>query len=334
MKITLYISMLVGLALASPSFANQPIGIYFIDVPTPNQERPLSLSLWYPATGNGTSMNVGGNAVFTGVEAQLDAPIDEKKSSLVLVAHGGLRSAHNSGAWLSESLAKAGNIVVEINGQRPTSAADAVNEIWQRPSDLSRALDAVMNDAKWSKYVDHQHIHAVGFALGGTSVLAMAGGVFEPQAFMQSCDTENVRSPDCAWYSTQNTNLESVNQNELIKSRRDSRISSVVSISPEFIHAFSGKMASVETPSLLLTLTHEPGAVGDTHPEIIAATVIEDATLFDGFDRCTHAGPAILSEDGGDTAICGESFDARLAVHNAITDQIVAFISVTTTEEK
>ncbi|WP_419408576.1 hypothetical protein [Primorskyibacter sp. 2E107] len=47
---------------------------------------------------------------------------------------------------------------------------------------------------------------------------------------------------------------------------------------------------------------------------------------FDAFGVCTEAGPTILSEDGGDPALCGASAEARIAAHRTIAQRIIAFL--------
>jgi predicted dienelactone hydrolase len=80
-------------------------------------ERPLSLSIWYPSEEQPTG-TIGGNPVFEGASAVPDAPFPEDAFPLVVLSHGGLRSATDSGAWLSSSIARAGYVVVEVNAPR------------------------------------------------------------------------------------------------------------------------------------------------------------------------------------------------------------------------
>lgn len=316
--------LLLFLSFSSPLFADQSLGVTTIEVAKNEANRPLQLSIWYSGLG-GTVEIIGGNAVFTGESAVRDAPVADQKYPLILMSHGGLRSAQDSGAWLSVALARSGYIVVEVNGPRPNSAAEAVNEIWNRPDDLSRALDAVFNDPKWSQHIDKKRISVVGFALGGTAALMMSGGALDAQSFIQSCDTVEV-NPDCSWYGAQSVSLASVDISELKKSRKDTRISSTVAIAPEYIQAFSEDLSTIDAPIQLILLGHENDLSGDVSVKA-AVHSFPNINLSDGFQVCTPAGPEILAEDGGDPSLCGPSVESRVEAHLSISENIISFLA-------
>mgnify|MGYP000179797984 CR=1 FL=1 len=309
---------------ASFAFAEGSLGVTSMIVNDAAGERPLNVSLWYQGSG-GTQQNFGSNAVFEGVRAGGDASFTGGPLPVVLVSHGGLRSSDDSGAWLSAELAKAGFLAVEVNGPRPETAADAVNEIWQRSNDVSLALTAILNDTVWADRVDPSRISVVGFALGGTAALALSGGELDPQAFVQSCSTPS-EEPDCAWYDAQDVAMDSVNMRELIEPRDDRRISTVVAISPEYAGVFSDDLPSIKVPALLVSLGSEIPLEASNQTEIIARLTLPTASMFDAFSVCTPAGPEILVEDGGDPALCGVSVEERQRVHDSIATQIVDFL--------
>ena len=322
MKPAICLSLFV--ASASPSFADQSLGVASIHLTDETQNRPLALTVWYPGYG-GTQENVGANAVFTGVIAGRDASLTEERLPVVLLSHGGLRSAEDSGAWLTAALARAGYLAVEINAPRPGMAINAVTEIWHRPNDVSRALDAILSDPDWSEHIDQDHISVVGFALGATAALALGGGEFELQTFVQPCNG-TAGGPDCAWYQAQNVGLGSVDRNELAEPRRDSRISSIVAISPEYLDVFSGGLSSIDIPTMFVALGRDNTAHTSPQPNSFSQAIFPDATMADGFQVCTPAGPAILADGGGDPALCGLSNEARQRTHRAIVGEIVIFL--------
>lgn len=124
--------------VAGPSLGQTVPGLAHLR-DTSEDARPLSVSIWYPSEEK-ASGTVGGTPVFVGVAAAPNAEFTQSALPLVVVSHGGLRSATDSGAWLSSSIARAGFVVAEINAPRPDNAAVALNEIWQRPQDISRAI--------------------------------------------------------------------------------------------------------------------------------------------------------------------------------------------------
>lgn len=218
-------------------------------------------------------------------------------------------------------------LAIEINAPRPTDADVAVNEIWQRPDDISRALDAILSDPEWSERIDKDRLSVVGFALGGTAAMELAGASLDSQSFVQSCDAP-AQGPDCAWFKSQNIALAAVDQIELAKPRRDTRIASVVAISPEYSAAFSGGLSSVDAPTLLVALDDDKALQSDPSAHVTQAA-IAGSTVFDGFQTCTPAGPEILADDGGDPALCGASAQERHQIHDAILSKITRFFEET-----
>lgn len=321
------LSTFILIACVTHSHANQLLGITTVEVDNERAERSLSLSIWYPAEG-GESVDVGGNAVFIGVSVAQNAPIISGKFPLVLVSHGGLRSSNNSGAWLTSALAQSGRIVVEINGVRPRSAKEAVNEIWQRPNDISRALDTILKTTAYSARVDMERIAVVGYALGGTAALAVAGGEFEAPTFIRSCAETRMKTPDCAWYKSQNVNLDSVDQPQLISAWRDPRIKLAVAINAEYLNAFSDSGASIAASSLLITLGSDDQNGSAIQAKGVTHSILTDANIFDGFGLCTPTGPTILSDEGGNPDLCGTSTEARIRAHIEIIDKIESQLNV------
>ncbi|KPB00765.1 alpha/beta hydrolase family protein [Ahrensia marina] len=318
-----FLSAILFLTLIFPTFAGEQPG--FAQLKTAAEGgRPLELSIWYPAA-EGNAQEIGGNAVFKGAEGSQDAAVKDGQFPLVILSHGGLRSAQNSGAWLAAALAQSGFIVAEINGPRPANAGAGVNEIWQRANDFSVALDGLLNDEKWAASIDRKAIEAVGYALGGTASLAVAGASFDVERFLRACDTQS--GPDCGWYAAQNVTLDRVDQAQLAKSRFDARFSSAIAIVPEYMDVFAQDTVTGETPKLVLHLGEDGGADQGSDGLTTQETVVDEASIFDGFALCTAAGPKILEEDGGNSAICGQSQERRMKAHAAIADSINMFLS-------
>ena len=324
MKIACFLAL--ALAWASPCLAQETLGVTTLHAFSGDQSRPLSLSVWYPAKG-GTPVTVGGNAVFTGVTAGRDAPLPGGLLPLVLVSHGGLRSAADSGAWLSAALARSGAIAVEVNGPRPRVAAKAVNEIWRRPEDVHHALDALLGNPRWSAHIDRTRIAVVGFALGGTAALALAGGDFDPRAFAQSCDGPG-GGPDCAWYAAQRVSLDTVDRAQLATPRRDPRITAAIAIDPEYMGVFApGSLAAIADPVLLVTLGKDGVSGAAIANDGLQRASIAEATRFDAFPVCTPGGAAILAKGGGEAGLCGAPAADRTRAHAAIVARVVGFLS-------
>lgn len=312
----------LALALAAaPCIAETSAGVSHLR-DTAVDERPLSLSIWYPSNEQATA-TIGGNPVFEGASAAPDAPFPENVFPLVVVSHGGLRSATDSGAWLSASMARAGYVVVEVNAPRPDSAALALNEIWQRPRDIHRAIDLMLTDETWGPRIDASKISVAGFALGATAALSVAGVEMDAARYMRSCAADSTReAPDCGWYAAQGADLSETNPEGLAGLARDPRITSVIAVNPEYLPALRTPPADV---SILRIALGNPDAPSDDNP-IGQAVVIPGASVFDAFAICTVAGPDILIEEDGDSSLCGTSTETRRTIHQEVSDAITSFL--------
>jgi predicted dienelactone hydrolase len=320
--------LLFFLSAGSVSAMDAP-GMTAISVADAKGGRDLALSLWYPASG-GSAQVVGGNAVFLGPKAAPGAVADAGPFPLVLLSHGGVRSSPDSGAWLGSALARSGHIVVEVNAPRPKSARAGAEEIWRRPQDLARALEAVLGDSNWAPRIDRTRISAVGFALGGTAALMASGRRIDPEAFQRSCT--DTTGPDCAWYAAGGVALETLDRAPLDRAYRIPGLSAVVAIAPEYRDVFSSEDATIAVPALVIAL----GATGAARDGLaspvgrggdVRLVTLPEAGPFDAFPLCTPKGAKILSHEGGDPALCATSAQARGAVHAAIADRIRAFLA-------
>lgn len=310
---------------ALPAFAEPLVGVRTIAPAAGEDLRALSVTVWYPAKDGGSLEDIGGNAVFVGQPAYRDAEIVQDTLPLVLLSHGGLRSAADSGAWLGRRLAEAGFIVAEVNGPRPGSAEQAVNEIWRRPQDVSLALDWILQDQTLSALVDPTRIAVAGHALGATAALALTGGRFDADMFAAAC-APDADGPDCAWYAAQGVALASVDREHLENPHRDPRISAAIAVDPEYAGVFlapSLNDLAPDTRVVWLGAPTRPQFAGTDLPQ----AVIEGASGYDAFPLCTPKGKFILAEDGGDAALCDTDGATRARIHDEVAKRIGALLN-------
>ena len=325
---------LLTLANDASARAGEAVGVTTLQIPAPERDRDLTLTLWYPALPGGTPVLIGDNAVFTGAAGQQDAPVADGAFPTVLVSHGGLRSAPNLSGWIGRRLAGRGFLVIAVQGPKlgPKDARKAVSEIWERPADLSTALTALANNAAWSKHVDQEKVAALGFFLGGTTALSLAGGRLDAEIFKQACRGE-AKSVDCAWFEANGVDLGGVDADVVARSNLDPRIDTAIAVDPEYGASFSQEsLGAIAIPVAVINLGR-PGSIplafdaaklGSASPLITYAT-LPGATRFSAFSLCKPKGAAILAEDGGDDAICrDETAEQRADIH----DELAALIAV------
>ncbi|SDU36080.1 hypothetical protein [Stappia sp. ES.058] len=320
--------LLVFLPFGSVNAMDAP-GMAVIPVADPQGARDLSLTLWYPAH-RGSPRAVTGNAVFLGPHAVPGAEPDPGPFPLVLLSHGGIRSSPDSGAWLGAMLAVAGHVVVEVNAPWPKSARAGADEIWRRPEDMKRAMEAVLGDPRWAGRIDRARISAVGFALGGTAALALSGHRFDPDAVMRSCS--DTSGPECAWYAAGGVALETLARAPLARSYQFPGLFAAVAIAPEYSDVLSRYGATRAAPSLVIALG-ETDEGRDASARLagnggnVRLVTLAKADPFDAFPLCTPAGPEILLQEGGDPALCGRSAQVRRTVHAALVERILSFLA-------
>ncbi|RBL65811.1 hypothetical protein C3E98_040945, partial [Pseudomonas sp. MWU13-2625] len=104
----------------------------------------VSVSVWYPASGDTPARVMGASPIFEGVAAAPGADMAAGRHHLLLLAHGGLRAAAGQGDWLAGLLAEHGYIVLNVQAPRAGDAQAAARDAWLRAADLSAALDAVL----------------------------------------------------------------------------------------------------------------------------------------------------------------------------------------------
>lgn len=314
---------LAATVLALPAAADPAPGIARLSEPS-DTVRPLALSVWYPSTAE-ASTTVGGNAVFLGVPASVEPPEEDVALPLVVLSHGGLRSAPDSGAWLAAALAAAGFLVVEVNGPSPVTAGDAVEEIWRRPEDISRALDLILADPAWGSRIDRTTISVVGHALGGTAALAIVGARLDPELYRTSCEEPGAQGPDCAWFTANGAEPGDANPIELTRSRHDLRVDRIVVIDPEYPSMMRRPKRLPEAPALFLSL----GAVAAGAWDGSQSLTLRGAAAYDAFALCTPAGAEILGEEGEDPAVCATPAAQRRTIHHRAANAVVDFLAGT-----
>ena len=130
------------ICLTAPAFAAEnPVGFKTTTLPDAQNNRPLELVVWYPATTTAKPTLIADNAVFIGALAVPDAPPAAGEHPLVVLSHGYGGNWRNQ-VWLASALAHQGYIVAAVNHPGTTSkdrSPAAAAQLWQRPRDVSQA---------------------------------------------------------------------------------------------------------------------------------------------------------------------------------------------------
>ena len=173
-----------------PATAGQDIAGYDrFDVQAAHRARPLAASIWYPAGSHIYVAPVGKSAIWQSTNAYIGAAIEPGKHPLILLSHGSGGNMDGIG-WLSSQLALRGAIVLAVNHPGTTTGDSSPRRtmyLGQRALDVTAALDQVLANPEFAPYIDTNNISAVGFSLGGTTVLNLAGMQFDRAAYRDYC---------------------------------------------------------------------------------------------------------------------------------------------------
>lgn len=320
--------VIVDAAAATPEHG---VGVRSMTASAPTRGEPIELTVWYPTDVKGPAETIGGSKVFKGTRALRNAPVAKGQYPVIMLAHGGFRAAPYQEGWIASSLAAIGYIVgvTRPPALGPKDAEKAVQELWLRPADLSAALTALESEPTLSQRIMQGSAAAVGFFLGGTSSLALAGARLDPNSFGRSCDRPEA-GVDCAWFASAGVDLKNIDGTSLGRSYWDERIKAVVAVDPELSASFAPEsLAGIKVPVDIINLgspdTIAPALEASGLKALIPNSrydAIPDAMSFSAFNPCTQDGPALLREEGDDDAICRDGKRPREEVHREIAGKI------------
>jgi predicted dienelactone hydrolase len=253
---------------------------------------------------------------------------------LILLSHGGLRSAPDSGAWIAARLAAQGFVVAEPNPPRlePEHARDAPNELWLRPADLSATLTALGSDPTLRTRLDAKAIGVLGFQLGGTAALGLVGARINGQLYARSCEAERA-AMDCTWFAKNGIDLHGVDIALAGRSNIDWGVRAAIAVDPELSEEIDpASLMEISAPVRVISLG-QPDAIRPALEALrLARTIpgatydiVTDAIHFSAFNPCKPKGPAILREEGDGEALCNDGQGPRLEVHALLAGMTAAF---------
>lgn len=149
--------------------------------------RPLHVMLWYPAADDAPAQRRDDLPFELAPVARGATPrlAPGAHLPLVLLSHGTGGSAVSMG-WLAEALAARGYLVAALNHHGNTGAEGSYRLAgflawWERPRDVSAAIDRLLADPQWGPRIDAARIGIAGFSLGGYTALASVGARLDPE---------------------------------------------------------------------------------------------------------------------------------------------------------
>ncbi len=324
--------------------AAEPVGVEKISVVTQDYLRPLAVTVWYPSKGDGQVAEHDYDRIFEPGSAATDATIREGRFPLVLLSHGSGSRAEGMG-WIAVELAKAGYIVAGPNHPGTTSGDStpaATPKIWERAQDISTLITALSQDTRWASSIDPARIGILGFSLGGSTAMELAGARGDLSAYIRYCD-ENPEMMDCTWFAggrgyaggervdVAPLDLHTIDKTRFEQQNRDARITSVISVDPGLATTFQKQsLKAIDMPVTLINLGgpgHVPMAVlsDQLAKDIPGASYlqVEGADHFSFLPVCKPGAADFLKSVGELDPICEDTQRPRADIHAELSRLIV-----------
>jgi predicted dienelactone hydrolase len=282
----------------------------------------LVTRIWYPVDASVPEAphDIGppGHPIVRGHPVAIDAALSpaQAKYPLLLLSHGTGGSA-DSLDWLGAALAAAGYVVAGVNHPGNTAleplTRDGFMLWWERATDLSEALDGMLADPTLGPHIDRDRIGAIGFSLGGYTVLELAGARTNVQAFRDFCNSPSAdaichppemdRLKDAAAAPAAPSPQTTASLARAGASYRDQRIRASFAIAPALGEAFdAASFAEIDIPVSLLAGTSDTIALAETNIKRIAGflpkadvTMLPGASHYTFLDSCLPAAVDVLA---------------------------------------
>jgi len=330
--------LFIALALLMPAtaaFAADPVGVTNLKIPTAHHDRPMKMSVMFPAEG-GTETVLGENPVFFGTTLSDHAESLPGKYPVILLSHG-WGGNYTRMAWLGAGLAAKGAVVVAVNHPNSTTGdiqyQSALNH-WTRAEDLSAALDYVLKDPALGPFVDPARIYAAGFSYGGWTALSMAGLRGRRAGFEAYCKAAGDGSDFCRMLKKQGVEISGLDRANYEASYKDKRIAAAAAIEPGLTWDLTpSDVSDLDVPVLLIGLGQgkdrldatDTSAAGSNFEALLPAArveIIAPANHFTALGLCKPAGAALLAEENDDPVCTDPPGTNRQMVLDRIIDLI------------
>ena len=251
------------------------------------RNRPIKYEIWYP-TLEAPKETIGYASLWKLPDFARDADIElENKAPLVILSHGhqGDRFGH---AWLVKILVDSGFLVMTLDHYGNSKFSYLRNyslELWERPQDISYALDKILESTKWSSLVDENRIGFIGYSFGGTTGLWLTG------AKALSWTRESFMNEWQEGFNYENIDDEIISATDFSKAQhdyQDQRIKAFFLMAPAFAQGFpKSELEKLRTHVALVTTMSDSLVLPEKNANVLAKH-IPDAELLVPSDEGSH----------------------------------------------
>lgn len=323
----------VGLAWVCALGAQAQVGVQDLELRAADG-RPAPARLWYP-TASTALQPQGATRISQPWQAAPDAPPLQgaEPAPLILLLHG--TAGHRDGlGWLATALARQGAWVLAAThpGSGPGSKPADILRTWTQPDDARAFLDQLPRQP-WGPRIDPQRIAAIGYSLGGASVLQLAGARVELQRLAPFCAQHDTGA--CRYFRPAFSALDAEWQARAARPQHEPRLRAVVALAPGLTETLKpDSLRTLPTPLLLVSAGQDgqlPPALHarPLHAQLPAGTrhlEIADAGHFIFMPPMKPNACAVLAEDG-EEFVCWESPKMpRAQAHALLLQELLGFL--------
>jgi predicted dienelactone hydrolase len=171
----------------------QAAGVKNFDISAGSEGPAIRLLVWTPCTDPPQEMDARG-ATFLAVPG---CQVTGNKLPLIVLSHGrrGWFGGHHDTA---EALADAGFVVATLNHPgdtwRDTSRTDSLSVLVERPTDMKRLIDYMLNWWPDASRIGAERIGLYGFSFGGYTGLIVIGGDPVLRKGLANCQTSTLQA--------------------------------------------------------------------------------------------------------------------------------------------
>lgn len=238
-------------------------------------------------------------------------------------------------AWIAEALVGGGAVVMAA--AHPASANGdperrSILDVWEQPRDVHNMLDHAVREGLVPA-IDHTRIAVVGFSLGGTSTLLLAGARLQFAEVPRFCATHDDGA--CRAFRRYFAGFDREYFAKTDADYTDTRIVAAVAIAPGFTEAMTAaSLQGLRTPTLVMTGERDqqlPPATRASHVPLLLQPPsryreIPAAQHFSFLPLCGPQALAVLAETG-EEFVCQESGTrSRSDIHQEALGAIQGFL--------
>ncbi|MEO6865104.1 MAG: dienelactone hydrolase [Gemmatimonadaceae bacterium] len=250
----------------------------------------------------------------------------------IIISHG--TGGDEMGHWdTAESLARAGFIVITIrhpgDNSRDHSGLGTDRYLYGRSAQIKVLLDAILADHVWRTRIDTSRIGALGYSVGGLTVLELFGGRPDPKRLGTYC----IAHPVDPLYCASDLHGQFTLTGQYTAPTSDHRIRSAVLLAPAWSFLFDrAGLAKVTAPLLIERASLDSVVIEPDNVEHIVAILPTKPTtgVINGAIHYSFLAPCSAALARAVPEICADSPGfSRTSMHANLNANIVRFFERT-----